>query len=140
MQNDANEHLLSRSLELEERFLCELGWQKPTDEDADFEKWTITDEERRSFVNLVCALNGISIDGTGENGGEGNVFEPTREDIERAAIRWIAHKRRRQQQKQQQQRGSGVSGDRTDVLHEEPKPNANVSAHDSAEDRFSAAQ
>ncbi|CAG8771439.1 3445_t:CDS:1, partial [Acaulospora morrowiae] len=50
---------VSASLEREENFLRQLGWQKPYDNDDS--QWAITEEEKRLFINLVCALNGISV-------------------------------------------------------------------------------
>ncbi|CAG8601656.1 3862_t:CDS:2 [Racocetra fulgida] len=72
------------SLEREENFLRQLGWQKPYDKDVDSNKWAITEEEKRLFINLVRALNGVSITGTNDVLSNG--------EIDRAKRKWAAIK------------------------------------------------
>ncbi|CAG8575265.1 29477_t:CDS:2 [Gigaspora margarita] len=74
----------SASLEREENFLRQLGWQKPYDKDADSNKWAITEEEKRLFINLVRALTGVSITGTNNILSNG--------EIDRAKRKWAAIK------------------------------------------------
>ncbi|CAG8846575.1 6994_t:CDS:1, partial [Racocetra persica] len=74
----------SASLEREENFLRQLGWQKPYDKDVDSNKWAITEEEKRLFINLVRALNGVSITGTNDVLSNG--------EIDRAKRKWAAIK------------------------------------------------
>ncbi|CAG8473236.1 19622_t:CDS:2 [Gigaspora rosea] len=74
----------SASLEQEENFLRQLGWQKPYDKDADSNKWAITEEEKRLFINLVRALTGVSITGTNNILSNG--------EIDRAKRKWAAIK------------------------------------------------
>ncbi|CAG8622513.1 23333_t:CDS:2 [Dentiscutata erythropus] len=74
----------SASLEREENFLRQLGWQKPYDKDADSNKWAITEEEKRLFINLVRALTGVSITGTNNILSNG--------EIDRAKKKWAAIK------------------------------------------------
>jgi len=73
----------SSSIESEEKFLLQLGW-KPYNKDADSNEWAITDEEKRFFVNLIRALNGISV-------SEANMSnELSYSEIDRAKKRWAA--------------------------------------------------
>ncbi|CAG8729315.1 45_t:CDS:1, partial [Acaulospora colombiana] len=77
---------VSASLEREENFLRQLGWQKPYDKDDD-SQWAITEEERRLFINLVRALNGVSINENNEV-DTGNTL--SNGEINRANKNWAA--------------------------------------------------
>ncbi|CAG8551596.1 2624_t:CDS:2 [Diversispora eburnea] len=56
--NSVPQSPVSTSLEREEKFLRQLGWQKPYEKDDDSSQWAITEEEKRLFINLVRALSG----------------------------------------------------------------------------------
>ncbi|RIA85838.1 hypothetical protein C1645_359253 [Glomus cerebriforme] len=78
---------ISSSLEREEKFLLQLGWQKPYNKDADSNEWAITEEEKRFFVNFVRALNGISV----SEKNEANISdELSYSEINRAKKKWAA--------------------------------------------------
>ncbi|RHZ82848.1 hypothetical protein Glove_103g56 [Diversispora epigaea] len=84
--NSVPQSPVSASLEREEKFLRQLGWQKPYKDD-DSSQWAITEEEKRLFINLVRALSGgVSIN-------EKRVSENTslsNGEINRAKRNWAA--------------------------------------------------
>ncbi|CAG8434666.1 5886_t:CDS:2 [Funneliformis mosseae] len=78
----------SSSVEREERFLLQLGWQKPYNVDGcDSDEWAITEEEKRCFVNFVRALNGFSVL---EKNDASISDELSYSEINRAKKKWIA--------------------------------------------------
>jgi hypothetical protein len=72
------------SIESEERFLLQLGWQKPCNKNADCNEWAITEEEKRFLIKLIRSLNGISVSDTNMSS------ELSFSEINRAKKRWIA--------------------------------------------------